>query len=195
MVSTASDSSPRDRILATAMDLFYRHGYNATGINQIIAEANVAKASFYDHFPSKEDLLVAYASEMARQEIAMIREDVRRFSSARERFFAPLQMLKPWFDATGYRGCPFQNVVVECPPGNTGVQEVARQHRESIRALFQELVLDLKHSEPAYRHLDAEAIVDLYLLLFEGALALSVAYRATWPIDKAITILTQTVEA
>lgn len=177
------------------MDLFYRHGYNGTGINQIIAEAGVAKASFYDHFPSKESLLVAYAAEMARQDIALIRDDVRKYTSAVERFFAPLEMLKPWFEATGFRGCPFQNVMAEAPPHATGVQEVARQHRESLRTLFRELALDLKNSDSAYRVLNVDQIVDLYLLLFEGAIAVSVAYRETWPLEKTREILTNALQA
>ena len=48
----------RERILDTAARLFYAQGYNSTGINQVIKEANVAKASLYQHFPSKEDLLI-----------------------------------------------------------------------------------------------------------------------------------------
>ena len=58
---------PRERIIETAQSLFFAQGYKATGINQIIKEAKVAKASFYDHFPSKDDLGEAYlnlSSEM-----------------------------------------------------------------------------------------------------------------------------------
>jgi len=62
-----TSSSPRDRILQVASDLFYRQGYHATGINQIIREAAVAKASFYDHFSSKEALAVAYLEQRREQ--------------------------------------------------------------------------------------------------------------------------------
>jgi AcrR family transcriptional regulator len=54
------ESQPRDRIIDTALRLFYEQGYLATGINQIIAESQVAKATFYSHFPSKENLCIAY---------------------------------------------------------------------------------------------------------------------------------------
>ena len=53
-------NSPRERILDTATILFHQQGYNSTGINQIISEAKVAKASFYQHFKSKDDLCAAF---------------------------------------------------------------------------------------------------------------------------------------
>jgi AcrR family transcriptional regulator len=53
-------SSPRERIVETTFELFAKQGYNSTGINQIIADAGVAKASFYLHFKSKEDLCVEF---------------------------------------------------------------------------------------------------------------------------------------
>ena len=52
--------SARDRILSVAGPLFYREGYRATGIDRVIAEADVAKATFYKHFPSKDDLITAW---------------------------------------------------------------------------------------------------------------------------------------
>ena len=195
MPATAQAKSPRDRILRTAMDLFYRQGYTATGINQIIGEAAVARASFYAHFPSKEDLLLAYATEMSRMEIGGLRSDVAALSTARERFFGPLEILPPWLVSSGFRGCPFQNVMAEVPPDAIKVWEVARQHRESIRAFIRELALDLKISDPAFGHLDPEKVATTYLMIFEGVISTCVAYRETWPIplakDTLLVLLTK----
>lgn len=185
MPAKTHSKSPRERILAKALELFYRQGYAATGVNQIIAEAEVARASFYDHFQSKEDLLLAYATEMARSEIASIRSDVAPLPTARERFFGPLEILKPWLESSGYRGCPFQNVMAEVPHEAVRVWEVARQHRESLRAFFRELALDLKNSAPGFSRLDPEDIATTYLLLFEGTIAACVAYREIWPVEQA----------
>jgi AcrR family transcriptional regulator len=55
--------APRDRILQVAGRLFYREGYRAVGIDRVIAEADVAKATFYKHFPSKDDLIVAWIAK------------------------------------------------------------------------------------------------------------------------------------
>ena len=59
-------TSPKERILKASTELFARQGYNTTGINHIIEEANVAKASFYKHFKSKDDLCVAFLNERHR---------------------------------------------------------------------------------------------------------------------------------
>lgn len=167
------------------MDLFYRQGYTATGINQIIEVAGVARASFYDHFRSKEDLRVCYAVEMGRKEIAEIRADVLARPSARARFFGPLDLLPPWLQSSDFRGCPFQNVIAEVPIADTRVHAVARQHRESLRTFFQELALDVKNTDPDFSHLCPEATAPMYLLVFEGAIALCAAYRETWPVEEA----------
>jgi AcrR family transcriptional regulator len=179
----------RDRILEVAFDLFYRQGYRATGINQIIAESGVAKASFYDHFPSKDHLLSAYAVETSRRECEEMRAGTREYGDATERFLAPLRMLLPWFRDTHYRGCPFQNLMAEVPTNTPEVQQVAEQHRESIRELMRELFLELRKTMPELGSRDVEDVVATYLLLFEGAIATAVAYQADWPVEQAISAL------
>jgi len=189
MTSTPENLPVRDRILNTACNLFYRQGYRATGINQVIAASGVAKASFYDHFPSKEDLLYAYAQETARREFEELRSEVMTLPTARDRFFGPLRVLEPWFKASDYRGCPFQNLLVEVPPEAVRIRDVARLHRENLRGLFLELALEFFQEEPAHAPSDATPLVETYLLLFEGAIALSAAYRETWPVSRAISSL------
>ncbi|MBX3730223.1 MAG: TetR/AcrR family transcriptional regulator [Candidatus Sumerlaeia bacterium] len=185
----------RQRILDTAIDLFYRQGYRATGINLVIAESGVAKATLYEHFPSKDDLLAACVREMARREIAEMRQAVVPKTTARERFFAPFGILQPWFEASQFRGCPFQNIVAECPPDDPRVREAARQHRENFRALLREVSFDLLQEHPNPRGLDPTELADLYLVLYEGAIAVSVAYRDAWPVRRAIQTLEVILEA
>jgi AcrR family transcriptional regulator len=175
--------------MAVASDLFYRQGYRATGINQVIAASGVAKASFYDHFPSKADLLYAYAQEMARREFAELQEAVMALPSARERFFGSFLVLTPWFTASNYRGCPFQNVVAEAPAEDPRVREVAQEHRESLRGFFRARAQDLVNERPQLAGMDLDALTDTYLLLFEGAIATSVAYRSAWPVAAAVRAL------
>lgn len=186
MKASSTNSSVRDRIVATAFDLFYRQGYRATGINQVIAESGVAKASFYDHFPSKDDLLLTYVQESAHHELAAIRAEVGAMPTPRERFFGPFNILLPWFKLSDYRGCPFQNVMVEVPADNWRVREVARDYHESIRVLLRELTEELVKSDKRLRKLDTAATADAYLLMLEGAIALAVAYRQPWPVERGI---------
>jgi AcrR family transcriptional regulator len=182
MSATKQKSSPRDRIIATAKDLFYRQGFHATGINQIIKEAGVARASFYDHFPSKDDLLVAYAAEVARREITDIRNAVDQFPTAQARFVGLLDILTPWFEATGYRGCNFQILMSEVSPEAARVHEIARNHLESLRVYIRELVLDLKNSDPEFSHLDPDTLASTYQLIFEGAISVSTSLKHPGPV-------------
>ncbi len=185
--ATSSNSiSVHDRILATAFDLFYRQGYHATGINQIIAESGVAKASFYDHFPSKHDLLHEYVREAARRDYLEIRAEVDRAKGARKRFFTPLRFLLPWFEASDYRGCPFQNVVAEAPPEDHQVREEARRYYQNIREMLVELSADVLKERRGTSRLDAEELADVYLALLMGAIALAAGYREPWPVEVAI---------
>jgi len=181
--------------MQTTYDLFYRQGYRATGINQIIAESGVAKASFYSYFPSKEDLLLAYAQEQSKREFHDLRSAVESWADPQDRFYAAFKVLVPWLNDTHFRGCPFQNIVTECPPEAEDVRKVAEKHRENLRTLFTEATRYLMENDPAYRHLNKEEISNTYLLFFEGAIATAVAYRATWPVDQAIAAMRQYLES
>lgn len=186
-MNAARSSLPvRDRILAVAATLFYEQGYRATGVNQVIAESGVAKASFYDHFPSKDDLLLAYAKEMEAREIADMRAQVMAAPTARERFFGPLTMLIPWLKSSDFRGCPFQNLVAEVDSDLWRVRDVARDHRENVRALLRELARDLLATLDPPPAMSRDELADTYLVLFEGAIVTTVAYRHPWPVEQAI---------
>lgn len=179
----------RDRILKTAFDLFYRQGYRATGINQIIAESGVAKASFYDHFPSKDHLLADYARETARREYEDMVNYVRTVRDPRKRLFAPLHSLFPWFEQTHYRGCPFQNLMAEVPVDVPAVQEVSKQHRENLRGLLRDLIEEVRKTDASLSRLDVNDAVATYMLLLDGAIAVAVAYQDDWPVKQAMKSL------
>lgn len=184
--------------MAAAADLFYRQGYRATGINQVIAESGVAKASFYDHFPSKDDLLYAYLQQTARNELAEIRKLLDATPTARDRFFAPLRMLIPWFESSRYRGCPFQNILGEAPPDDPRVREVARNYHETIRTVIRGLTAELARAEKRLKNmstLNIDEVTDTYLILLEGAIPLAVAYQDAWPVHHAIATLDARLKA
>ena len=88
MNKTGKTDSPRERIVATASDLFYTQGYRATGINEVIKQSGVAKATFYSHFPSKDDLCLAYLEERSLAEKRSITEQVQSKRTPRAKFLA-----------------------------------------------------------------------------------------------------------
>jgi AcrR family transcriptional regulator len=108
------EASPaRRRLLDTATQLFYEGGIHAVGIDRIIAEAGVAKATFYNHFPSKDDLVVAYIEEQDRLGRAAVAALPKR--PAREMIAAIIGRIGDAAVAGGYRGCPFLNAAAEYP--------------------------------------------------------------------------------
>jgi AcrR family transcriptional regulator len=141
----AITSEARRRILETADRLFYEEGLRAVGIDRIIAEASIAKMTLYTHFPSKDDLILAVlkhreecVSEFFRS--AMERHG-RKAKSPLRAFFAAL---KEWFESPGFRGCAFQNAVVElADPAHAGTEFVRgykQRFGEFLRGLIEQSV-------------------------------------------------------
>src|SRR5512138_1840440 len=103
----------RRRLLDTATRLFYEVGIHAVGIDRIIAEAGVAKATFYKHFPSKEELVLAYIEEQDRLGRAAVAALPKR--SPREMIASIMGRISEAVVAGGWRGCPFLNAAAEYP--------------------------------------------------------------------------------
>lgn len=110
-----SPDNARKRLLTTAYDLFSRRGIRDVGIEELIAQAPVAKATFYRHFASKEDLALSFLEQ--RDEIwtsnGLIDEVGRRESLPIPRLLAIFDVLDEWFQSEDFEGCSFINVLLE----------------------------------------------------------------------------------
>lgn len=119
----------RERILVTAHDLFYRQGVRATGIDRIIAESGVTKVTLYRHFPSKNDLILAYLDY--RHQLWMT-----WFDAALTRHGNQIQSLVPalqeWFERPDFRGCAFLNSVGELAEALPAVLDITRNHKQDM---------------------------------------------------------------
>ena len=193
MSQQTQDVSVHDRIMRSALDLFYRQGYRSTGINQLISESGVAKASFFSHFPSKEDLLRAYAAEQLLQD-QRLRFAVETRLDPEERFFAPLRILIPWLTSTHFRGCPFQILAAEAGQIK-GIRELIARHRDQLRTLFDDITDNLSQQDVSYAHLNAEKVSETYLLLFEGAITNAVGYQSVQPVNHAISAMRHHIQS
>ena len=179
--------SPRERILQIAQELFYRQGFKATGINEVIEKSGVAKATFYSHFHTKEELGHAYIKAMKEAGIAYMEKYVGAKKGVVNRFLAVIESLGPWLQETEYRGCPFINIASEVPDPKSPLRKegVALYEfaRDKTRALTEELIA----SEPKkYGHLDVQELTDDYMTLFAGAMTQAEIYHAIWPIEHAL---------
>lgn len=117
----------RERILHSAHDLFYREGIRATGIDRIIAESGVAKLTFYRHFPSKNDLIVAYLEYRHTRWMVWFADALARHGGGAG---AILPAIEEWFRGSLYRGCAFINTVGELGAALPEVVEITRRHKD-----------------------------------------------------------------
>ena len=147
----------RQRILDTAARLFYQQGYPLTGINQLIAEAGVAKASLYQHFRTKDELLLAYLQQVSQQWFGQVEEAVTAGTTPKAQVLAVFDMLREFLVAVGFRGCNFQNALVQLAPEEQEIRAFIQEHKNKISRVFAGLVADA-------------ALAEELALLFEGAL-------------------------
>lgn len=176
----------RERIIKTATDLFYRQGYHKTGINQIIDESGVAKATFYSNFKSKEDLCIAYLRELDRMDTDAIKNLLNSLSSPYERYMAIINGVKDYVVETEFRGCAFGNMAVEVTEPDHPIRKEVKLHEDRFRSILKDVVRDIKNSDPRYKRLNTDNVVDTYYLILEGAIAASKNYNDTWPLECAV---------
>lgn len=129
--------SAKERILRVATDLFYREGVRAVGIDRIILESGVAKASFYRNFATKDDLVVAYLEQRHSISMARIDEAERRYpDSPADQLLFLFESLANRLDEPDFRGCPFMNTSVEFPdsdhPGHRKSAELRQQQWDRV---------------------------------------------------------------
>jgi AcrR family transcriptional regulator len=130
-------SAARRRLLDTATRLFYAGGIHAVGIDRIIAEAGVAKATFYKHFPSKDELVLAYIEEQDRLGRAAVAALPKQ--APREMIAAIMGRISEAVVAGGWRGCPFLNAAAEYPDPTSPV----RRAIDARRAWYHDSLRDL----------------------------------------------------
>ena len=150
----------RDRLLATAEELFYAQGTRATGIDQILDASGVGRASFYRHFASKDELVVAVLQRRRDR----FRTDLKpRVLAAGGHPLAVFDVLAERLEETGYRGCAFLNTMVEIPDPASPAHREAVEHKEELRAWFAEL-LDRHGYDDADQGLSRRLV-----MLYDGA--------------------------
>lgn len=174
------------KIVAAAGGLFYEQGYQATTIDQVIERSGVSRPTVYSHFSTKEGLCLEYLKERRKNDIASLKEAVRKTPGEKERFLAVIKFVGKTLIATGYRGCGFFNMISEISDCNNPIVIEARRYVDSFRDVIKDAVLELKAADPKYKKLDVDGIADAYYLIVGGAIMASQEYRDPWPIERAV---------
>jgi AcrR family transcriptional regulator len=169
-------SNPGSRILDAASRLFYKQGYHATGINQVIANAGAAKASFYHHYGSKEDLCIAYLTKRHEQWFSWLQREVEQHECPKDRLLSLFTFLEKWLPDSEFRGCAFLNIASEFPASDSKIRAVAADHKSALRSYISSLVSAVKLSGFGDELISQ---TDGIYLLFEGAIISSQIHRST----------------
>lgn len=140
--------SARERLLVTAGRLFYIDGIRAIGVDRLVAEANVTRATFYRHFASKDELVTAYI-ESRDHELRT------RFEAITQMTGEPADLLRAvaidiaqTICGDAFRGCPFINAAVEFPDPDSSIHRAVDHHRAWFYATLLALFRALGHPEP-----------------------------------------------
>jgi AcrR family transcriptional regulator len=160
--SDGSQRPARARLVEAATQLFYGEGIHGTGVDRIVRDAGVTKATFYAHFPSKDELVRAYMEEAHRGDVTMVETTTTRHGDD------PAEALLALFDVAvdrardaSYRGCPYINAAAEYPDPTHPVRVVIAQHRAWLHDRFAGLLSAAGHPEP-------ENTAHMLVLLWDG---------------------------
>ncbi|MEV4117261.1 TetR/AcrR family transcriptional regulator [Micromonospora sp. NPDC049645] len=157
-------SAARQRLLATATRIFYAEGIHSVGVDRIIAEAKVTRATFYRHFPSKEDLILAYLREVHELERGTIDAAIATNPSAVDPLLAIADTIAQHIQSPGFRGCAFLNAAAEYPNADHPVRQEIIAHRQWFLDTLTRLMTQVhpETADPAARH---------FVMLRDGAMA------------------------
>ncbi len=166
-------SSKRDQLVDTALDLFCRDGFHATGIDKILAESGCAKMTLYNHFTSKDELILAVLhrrDETFRNDFR--RKVEKRAKTPRQRLLAIFDVLGDWMASRGFDGCTFINASAEYGDRDDPIHTAAAKHKRLVGAYVRELAEAAGVKGP-------DALAQGLMLLMEGAIVM--AYVADDP--------------
>ncbi|MDT5051094.1 MAG: hypothetical protein QOG75_7016 [Mycobacterium sp.] len=159
----ARRQSARERLLAASDELFYRNGVHSTGIDAVIAKADVAKGSLYYIFGGKDELVAAYL----RGRFETWQQSVDAAQAGADdpdgKILAVFDALADYVSRPGYRGCPFHNAAAEAT-GGEAQQQATREYRNWVRQSFRQWAADTGVA-------DSDALADALIVLYDGALA------------------------
>jgi AcrR family transcriptional regulator len=154
--------SPRERLLKAADELFYAEGINSVGIDRVIERADVARASLYSTFGSKDELIRGYLEHRMEISKQRLRAAAEAHADPREALLSVFGVQAATFARPGYQGCAFNRATAEASPG-TAAYEVPRAYRRWLHDFFAGLAAAAGAPEP-------DLLASQIQLLYDGAM-------------------------
>lgn len=162
--SEARPSEARTRLLTTASGIFYAEGIHSVGVDRILAEAQVTRATFYRHFPGKEDLVLAYLHEADQAIRGQVGAAAASGLPPVETLVAVGESIAQGIRSPGFRGCAFLNAAAEYADPDHPVHRAVLAHRQWFLDTVTELLVLVREES-------AEAAARHFVMLRDGAMA------------------------
>ncbi|MFG0258473.1 MAG: TetR/AcrR family transcriptional regulator [Phycisphaerales bacterium JB043] len=160
-------SQKRDHLLAVALDLFHREGFHNVGIDRILSEAGVAKMTLYNHFPSKQALILECLKERDHEARQWFRHCVEsRASDPYERLLVLFDAVAEKCGKDDYPGCLFLNACAQYTERDSPIRAAAAEHKRMMTRYIHELC-----DEAGYQ--DAGELSQQLSILLDGVMARS----------------------
>jgi len=155
----------RQLLLDKAASLFNQHGYHATGIDRILKESGVSKATLYKYFASKDALIL----EVLKQRHVQLKQSlIDHFTNApikEESVLIIFDNFNDWFNSENFYGCNFINAGAEFAQDDSEIHQYSTYHKESLKQLLKEFLIKTKRNKE-----ESVAIADSLILLLDGAI-------------------------
>ncbi len=161
--STAAKVPMRERIVEAAAELFYARGLRAVSAEKIIAEVGITKVTFYRHFPTKDDLIVAYLERRAQWERDAIAQVRQAADDVPDAFRIIAEAIGAETCSPGFRGCPFINAAAEYADPDHPVRRAVDAHRRWFRQTITDLLDEINVP-------DSAQVTDQLVMLRDGAM-------------------------
>lgn len=172
----------KDHIIETASKLFYENGYNATGINEIIAKAGIAKATLYHHFKGKEEICINYLQLKHEAFMNQLKAFISEKNDSKSKLIGIFDFLRAMYREDNFSGCWGIKLSNEIPKENVTILEVIQRQKKELLLYLGEIVNEnLRNISRA----EIEKISGGIYLLYESAIAESYLHRNDWPIFMA----------
>lgn len=178
----------REHIIQTASALFYENGYNSTGINEIIAKSEIAKATLYNHFKSKEEICLEYLRYKNREFSANLSLHCSSYKKGTPQILSIFSFLQKFFKTSEFNGCWCIKTISEIPKDNVRVRAEIQSQKEGLIDFIDLLIkenLGTKKTQSLARQI---------YLLYESAVSESHLHQEDWPIKEAKKICQKILE-
>lgn len=174
-----ANKSKKEHILTVASDLFNKQGIRATGVDQVVSESNIAKMTLYNHFRSKDELVLAYLMKYDDQWRKRFEDSVNKTAKTpRDKLLAVFDMLGEWFEEPEFNGCVYIKTASEFMDHSHPYYEAARNYKSFMKKYIDSVIHECQSSNP-------EALSSGLSLLVEGAITSAMLQTDPKPAEHA----------